>query len=291
MKLPPRWLRRIVLWPLPLLVFILYITTVPLFVIAALVISYRLPGKWRALRLLGLATCYLFIKVTVIISEKGWARVRQGHGLDLSGVVFKDGDRAGSAQECRSVDSLVIVSTEGRAFTVAVASLPDGRGMGAPLSSFVELGSGRIAHVITGRADDQLLVAKTSGYGFICKYGDLLSRQRAGKAFLTVEDGASILPLLRIGSQDHLAALADDGRLLIFPLAQMKRLAGGKGVQIIALQGRETLRGTNEDIGLVVLPHDSRHGHRPTVFGAGKGHAHLHELTQAQRLRAARDLP
>ncbi|MBO3704616.1 MAG: DNA topoisomerase IV subunit A, partial [Candidatus Accumulibacter sp.] len=180
--------------------------------------------------------------VTVVISEKGWARVRQGHGLDLSGVVFKDGDRAGSAQECRSVDSLVIVSTEGRAFTVAVASLPDGRGMGAPLSSFVELGSGRIAHVITGRADDQLLVAKTSGYGFICKYGDLLSRQRAGKAFLTVEDGASILPLLRIGSQDHLAALADDGRLLIFPLAQMKRLAGGKGVQIIALQGRETLR-------------------------------------------------
>jgi topoisomerase-4 subunit A len=89
--------------------------------------------------------------VTVIISEKGWARVRQGHGLDLSGVVFKDGDRAGSAQECRSIDSLVIISTEGRAFTVAVASLPDGRGMGAPLSSFVELGSGRIAHVITGR--------------------------------------------------------------------------------------------------------------------------------------------
>ena len=59
MKLPPRWLRRIVLWPLPLLAFILYITTVPLFVIAALVVSYRLPGKWRALRLLGLATCYL----------------------------------------------------------------------------------------------------------------------------------------------------------------------------------------------------------------------------------------
>jgi topoisomerase-4 subunit A len=123
---------------------------------------------------------------------------RQGHGLDLSGVVFKDGDRAGSAQECRSVDSLVILSTEGRAFTVAVASLPDGRGMGAPLSSFVELGSGRIAHVITGRPDDELLIAKTSGYGFICKYGDLLSRQKAGKAFLAVEDGATILPLLRI---------------------------------------------------------------------------------------------
>ncbi|HQO29583.1 MAG TPA: DNA topoisomerase IV subunit A, partial [Accumulibacter sp.] len=77
--------------------------------------------------------------VTVIISEKGWARVRQGHGLDLSNVAYKDGDRAGVALECRSVDPLVILSSEGRAFTVAIASLPDGRGMGAPLSSFVEL--------------------------------------------------------------------------------------------------------------------------------------------------------
>jgi len=180
--------------------------------------------------------------VTVIISEKGWARVRQGHGLDLSGVVFKDGDRAGSAQECRSVDSLVIISSEGRAFTVAIASLPDGRGMGAPLSSFVDLGSGKIAHVLTGRAEDELLFAKTSGYGFICTYGDLLSRQKAGKAFLSVEEGASILPPLRIAGKDHLAALSEDGRLLVFPLAQMKRLASGKGVQIIGLRDAETLR-------------------------------------------------
>ena len=180
--------------------------------------------------------------VTVIISEKGWARVRQGHGLDLSGVVFKDGDRAGSAQECRSVDSLVIVSTEGRAFTVPIASLPDGRGMGAPLSSFVELGGGKIAHVLTGLPEDELLIAKTSGYGFICTFGDLLSRQKAGKAFLTVEEGAGILPPVRLAGKDHLAALSEDGRLLIFPLEQMKRLASGKGVQIIGLRDAESLR-------------------------------------------------
>jgi topoisomerase-4 subunit A len=177
--------------------------------------------------------------VTVIISEKGWARVRQGHGLDLAGVAFKDGDRAGSALECRSVDSLVIVSSEGRAFTVAIASLPDGRGMGAPLSSFVDLGSGRIAHVLTGQPDDAILIAKTSGYGFICTYGDLLSRQKAGKAVVSVEDGASILPPLRIAGRDHLGALSSDGRLLVFPLEQMKRLASGKGVQIIGLHAGE----------------------------------------------------
>jgi 1-acyl-sn-glycerol-3-phosphate acyltransferase len=86
-KLPPRWLRRIVLWPLPLLAFILYITTVPLFVIAALVVSYRLPGKWRALRLLGLATCYLFVEVAVTISALAmW--LASGFGWKLSSEAF-----------------------------------------------------------------------------------------------------------------------------------------------------------------------------------------------------------
>ena len=180
--------------------------------------------------------------VTLIVSEKGWARVRQGHGLDLSAVTFKDGDGPGTHCECRSIDALVIISSEGRAFTVPIASLPDGRGMGAPLPSFIDIGAGKIAHVLTGKADDELLIAKTSGYGFICTYGDLLSRQKAGKAFLTLEDGSSILPPARTAGMDHIAALSDDGRLLVFPLAQMKRLSGGKGVQIMGLKGKETLK-------------------------------------------------
>ena len=181
--------------------------------------------------------------VTLIVSAKGWARVRQGHGLDLSGVAYKDGDGPGSAHECRSVDSLVIISTEGRAFTVPVAALPDGRGMGAPLASFVDIGAGKIAHVLTGKPEDELLIAKTSGYGFICTYGDLLSRQKAGKSFLSVEDGAAILPPARVEpGVDHLAALSDDGRLLVFPLDQMKHLSGGKGVQIIGIKGKEALK-------------------------------------------------
>jgi topoisomerase-4 subunit A len=105
--------------------------------------------------------------------------------------------------------------------------------------------------------DDELLIAKTSGYGFICKYGDLLSRQKAGKAFLTVEDGAGILPPLRIAGKDHLAALSEDGRLLIFPLEQMKRLASGKGVQIIGLRGGIAARG------------DRVQGPRVTIKGNG----------------------
>ncbi|MDR2113491.1 MAG: DNA topoisomerase IV subunit A, partial [Candidatus Accumulibacter sp.] len=183
--------------------------------------------------------------VTLIVSAKGWARARQGHKLDLSGIAYKDGDGPGAAHECRTVDSFFILSSEGRAFTVPVAALPDGRGMGAPLSSFVDMGNSKIAHVLVGAAEDEFLIAKTSGYGFICAYGDLVSRQKAGKAFLSMEDGAAILPpapIARGAGVDHVAALSSDGRLLVFPLDQMKRLSGGKGVRIIGLKGKETLK-------------------------------------------------
>ncbi|MDR1367666.1 MAG: DNA topoisomerase IV subunit A [Candidatus Accumulibacter sp.] len=179
--------------------------------------------------------------VTLIVSAKGWARARQGHGIKLSNIAYKDGDSPGSAWECRSIDALVILSTEGRAFTVPSAALPDGRGMGAPLASFIDLGGGKIAHVLAGRPEDEWLVAKSSGYGFICAFGDLLSRQKSGKTFLAMEDGAFILPPSRVGGKDHVAALSGDGRLLVFPLDQMKRLSGGKGVRIIGLKEGETL--------------------------------------------------
>ena len=181
--------------------------------------------------------------VTLIVSAKGWARVRQGHGLDLSAVAYKDGDGPGWVFECRSVDPLVILSNEGRAFTVAIAELPDGRGMGAPLPAFVDMGNSRIVHVLVGQPEEEWLIAKSSGTGFICTFGDLISRQKAGKAFLTLEEGALILPPCRVTPDcDHLAALAQDGRLLVFPLEQMKRLSGGKGVQIIGLKGEESLK-------------------------------------------------
>ena len=84
--------------------------------------------------------------------------------------------------------------------------------------------------MLAGLPEEQLLVAKTSGYGFVCTYADLLSRQKAGKAFLSVEDGATILPPVRLAGKDHLAALSEDGRLLIFPLEQMKRLSAAAAV-------------------------------------------------------------
>ncbi len=183
--------------------------------------------------------------VTVIVSEKGWVRCRNGHGLDLANVAFKDGDHLAAAFECRSVDSLIAITDGGRALTVAVSGLPDGRGNGAPLASLVELPSGsKIAHVLAGHADNRVLLATADGYGFLCRLGDMTATKRAGKQFINLEGGSRLLaPVLYAqGENQHLVALSSTGRLLIFTLDQMKELSGGgKGVIIIGLDAGEEL--------------------------------------------------
>ena len=186
--------------------------------------------------------------VTVIVSEKGWVRCRSGHGVDLANVAFKDGDRLGSAFECRSVDSLVVLTDGGRALTVAVAALPDGRGNGVPLASLIELPSGsRVAHVVAGPPERRVLLASSDGYGFLCGLGDMIASKRAGKQFVSLDAGARLLqPVLFDPAEgQQLAALSSTGRLLIFPLDQMKSLSGGgKGVIIMGLDDGEALTAT-----------------------------------------------
>ncbi|MDR0529248.1 MAG: DNA topoisomerase IV subunit A [Zoogloeaceae bacterium] len=183
--------------------------------------------------------------VTVIVSQKGWVRARQGHHLDLSSLAFKEGDAQGSVSECRTIDTLGILTDDGRSYSVPVAQLPDGRGMGAPLTSLIDAKQARIVHALAGKPETRLLIAKTSGYGFVTTLADLFSRQRAGKSFLSMEADARILPLQPLpaetGKPAYLAALSSGGRLLIFPLAQMKEGSGGKGVRILALKEGETL--------------------------------------------------
>ena len=183
--------------------------------------------------------------VTVIVSEKGWVRCRSGHGVDLENISFKDGDRLGSAFECRSVDTLIVLSDGGRALTVAVSALPDGRGNGVPLASLIELPSGsKVAHVLAGPADKRVLLSSADGYGFLCRLGDMSATKRAGKQFVTVDAGGRQLPpVLFDGSEGlHLAALSTSGRLLVFPLDQMKELSGGgRGVIIMGLDEGEQL--------------------------------------------------
>ena len=181
--------------------------------------------------------------VTVLLSEKGWMRTRLGHGLDLSTVGFKEGDKLFAAQECRTVDNAVILLNDGRACTVPVSSLPGGRGDGVPVSSLVTIPSGvKVAQMVCGNAEQRVLLAVSSGYGFTCRIGDMLGRNKAGKQFITVEAGDRLLSPWTFDTQEDLLAISNGGRLLVFPVADVNELSrGGRGVILMKLNEGDEL--------------------------------------------------
>jgi topoisomerase-4 subunit A len=182
--------------------------------------------------------------VTVIVSEKGWVRARTGIGHDPAQFTFKAGDSLGHAFECRTVDTLLCIGDNGKAYSVPVAALPGARGDGVPISTLVDLsGGGRILYYFAGSADTRLLLATSTGFGFIAKAGDMVTRLKGGKSFITLDDGAVPLPP-RVVS-DHagaIACLSEKGRVLVFGIDEMKTLTnGGRGVTLMELEPKETL--------------------------------------------------
>ena len=183
--------------------------------------------------------------VTVILSRRGWIRARNGHGIDMSAVSFKDGDERFVEVECKTTDQLVLLGQSGKTYALAVASLPTGRGDGVPVNTLIASDRDAIVWIGTGDAQTLLLIHTSAGNGFLCKLGDMVSRMKAGKEFLSVPEGAQVLPALRLwrseaapkGSADWwLAALSSDARLLLFRLAEVPtRSNGGLGVTLLAL--------------------------------------------------------
>jgi topoisomerase-4 subunit A len=183
--------------------------------------------------------------VTVIVSEKGWVRARTGVGHDVAQFTFKAGDSLHNAFECRTVDTLLCFGDNGKIYSVPVAALPGARGDGVPITTLVDLSGGvRIQHYFAGSAATTLLVASNAGYGFIAKAGDMVSRLKGGKSFITLDEGA--LPLapkvLVEGKASAVACLSEKGRLLVFGLDEMKTLSnGGRGVTLMELEDKEKL--------------------------------------------------
>jgi topoisomerase-4 subunit A len=183
--------------------------------------------------------------ITLILSKKGWVRARSGHGLDMGAVNFKDGDERYLELECKTTDTLTVLASGGKAFSVDAAALPSGRGDGAPMNTLVNSGPDEIVWIGLGDAAQPLLLANTAGNGFLCKLGDLATKTRQGKDFMTVPEGAKALPPVFVQKdQTQLAALSSDARLLLFPLEELPtRPNGGVGVQIMALPDRVALAG------------------------------------------------
>lgn len=183
--------------------------------------------------------------VTVIVSQKYWGRTRLGHNLDLSGVSFKEGDGLQGFFECRTTDQCIVICSNGRVCSIPVTQLPGGRGDGVPFTTLIELATGaKIVHVICGPNDLDVLLATTASYGFICTIGDMVGRNKAGKQFVTIEGDEQILTpvLFTSGEQSRVVSASRSGRLLVFNLAEMKRLAaGGRGVIVMGLDEGDAL--------------------------------------------------
>ena len=182
--------------------------------------------------------------LSVVVSLKGWVRALKGHEVDPTSLTFKPGDALYGVFACRSVDTLVVLGTNGRAYSVAAANLPGGRGDGAPITTFIDLESGtQPAHYFAGAADQVLLLTHTGGFGLLAKAGDLQGRTKAGKSFLSLDEGERVLPPSVVSPLDQqVACLALDGRLLVFGLDELKLQSnGGRGLTLMDVDAKTPL--------------------------------------------------
>ena len=187
--------------------------------------------------------------VTVVVSQKGWVRARQGHDHDPAQFAFKTGDSLFAIYECRTVDLMIGIGSNGRAYTVPVTDLPGARGDGTPYTSLINLVPGtQMVSFYAGAGDDLLLISMASGNGFLANVSDMMTRNKAGKSFVGINEqfdgGDHVLPMqvIREG-MIMVACLSANGRLLTFEVADLKRLpTGGKGVILMDLEPKERLQ-------------------------------------------------
>jgi topoisomerase-4 subunit A len=174
--------------------------------------------------------------VTIVLSERGWIRAGKGHDLDPTALLYKAGDAFLHAAKGRSNQLAVFLDSTGRSYALPAHELPSAKGHGEPLSSSLTPPPGAtFVSVLMGEPDDLYLMTTDDGYGFVVKFGELVTDRKAGKAIVNVGDGAVLLRPQRVADFDHdlLAAATTEGKLLLFPMNELPQLARGKGVQTI----------------------------------------------------------
>ncbi|WP_434525748.1 DNA topoisomerase IV subunit A [Photorhabdus asymbiotica] len=195
--------------------------------------------------------------VTIVLSEMGWVRSAKGHDIDPAGLNYKAGDSFRGAARGKSNQPVVFIDTTGRSYSLDPRDLPSARGQGEPLTGKLTLPAGAtVEHVLMASDEQKFLMASDAGYGFICTFSDLVAKNRAGKALITLPENANVMTPLEINNEqdDMLLAITSTGRMLMFPVADLPQLSKGKGNKIISVQaasGDELLSG------LFILPPQS----------------------------------
>ncbi|CAH0534394.1 DNA topoisomerase 4 subunit A [Vibrio stylophorae] len=174
--------------------------------------------------------------ITVVLSEKGWIRHAKGHDVDVAGLNYKSGDQYLASARGKSSQPAVFIGTDGRTYALESHSLPSARSQGEPITGRLNITPNTTVRQVVMAEDEQLwLMGSDAGYGFICKHSDLQSKNRSGKAMLSLPANAEVLPPQAVTSlaEDELLAITNEGRMLLFPIQDLPQLPKGKGNKII----------------------------------------------------------
>ena len=172
--------------------------------------------------------------VTVIVSRRGWIRAMKGHGNDVSGIKFKEGDELEGSFEAQTTDKLLVATASGRFYTLGADKLPGARGFGEPIGSMVDIDGGNsIIKVMAARKGGRLLLAASGGRGFVAQMDELIAETRKGRQVVNPKGKAALKVVREIdGGDDHVAAVGDNRKLVVFALADMPEMIRGQGVML-----------------------------------------------------------
>ncbi|MFA6051118.1 MAG: DNA topoisomerase IV subunit A [Methylobacter sp.] len=198
--------------------------------------------------------------LTVILSDKGWIRAAKGHDIEVESLSYRSGDSFLDAVKCRTTQPVYILDSTGRAYSTSAHDLPSARSQGEPLTGRLNPPAGSLfLHLLAGQPDDWYLLASNAGYGFRVQLKELLSKNKAGKVLITLPDGAKVLKPAPIHNESDMLAVATlQGRLLIFPVADLPALVKGKGNKLIQIPSADLSTGKDCVVAMVAMPQNSQ---------------------------------
>ena len=231
--------------------------------------------------------------LTVVLSSKGWVRAAKGYDIDARALSYKSGDGYQASAQGKSNQSVVFLDTNGRAYALSAHSLPSARGQGEPLTGRLKPAAGaEFKSCVMGRDDDRFLLSSSHGYGYVCRFADMLTRSKNGKAQLSLSKGAAPMPIATVTDydSDQLVSITSDGYIALLAISEVPQLARGKGNKIQGIPPKRVKAG-EESIAFVAC----LHGKQKLVVHCGKKYKtmNLKELEdyRIERGKRGRKLP
>ena len=194
--------------------------------------------------------------LTIVLSQKGWIRAAKGHDIDVHSLNYRSGDKYLDSAKGRSTQAVYVLDSVGRVYTVATHDLPSARSQGEPLTGRLKPPTNSLfTYLFSAQAEDWFVMVSSAGYGFRVQLKDLQSKNKAGKAVITLPVGAkALLPTLIGNESDLITVVTEQGRLLIFPILELPALSKGKGVKLIQIPAKDFNSGADFVISVAVIP-------------------------------------